>query len=157
LHAAIVALVFSENELLRDRFEQMTLQWEKPLSVSQLGFRATAPFVGDIALAGDAAGMIAPLCGDGMSMALMSGIFLGRLAAEYLDGRLSSDDFRAVYTRGWKSGFGRRMFLGRLTHRLLTNPMSARLAVSVGRVAPSTLDWLTRQTRGYPAAFTTRP
>lgn len=153
LNAAFVKVLFASNPVLARRFATMELQWDRLLSVSQLQFDARAAFIGDIALAGDAAGMIAPLCGDGMSMALMSGAFLAGETSDFLSGRHTPSEFKRSYSGAWRSGFSRRMWLGRATHSALSNTRKARLAVAAARRYPSVFTWVISQTRGYPAAM----
>lgn len=153
LNSAFVKTLFATNPVLSARFSSMQLTWDKLLSVSQLHFDARSALIGDVMLAGDAAGMIAPLCGDGMSMALMSGSFLASEASDFLSGRQTAADFKRRYARAWRSGFSRRMWLGRSTHGALTNARRARIAVATARRYPRAFSWVINQTRGYPSAM----
>lgn len=55
------------------------------------------PTVGDIFLAGDAAGSCVPLTAEGIRFALHFGDLGGRLVREVVDGRRSADEARLVY------------------------------------------------------------
>ena len=105
-------------------------------------------FAGGVCMIGDAAGMIAPLCGDGMAMALRTADLVTPLASEYLDGRRSPSSFRTAYETTWTSTFGRRMRLGRWIHAAAFRPGAARFLVQSCRVLPPLARWLIRSTRG---------
>lgn len=141
---------FAPNRTLAGRFAEMSAVFDRPLSVSQLRFDALSPFAGDILLVGDAAGMIAPVCGDGMSMALMSGIHLARRLEEWFTGTTTMPDIRNSYAAAWQDGFRRRMQIGRMAHRLLTSPRLANAGTRVVGLVPSLLSQTITATRGYP-------
>lgn len=157
LNSAFVDTLFATNPVLADRFSSMQLTWDKLLSVSQLHFDAQSAFIGDVMLAGDAAGMIAPLCGDGISMALMSGSYLASQTADFLSGRQTVSEFKRRYAEAWRSGFSLRMWLGRSAHGALTNARRARFAVATARRYPRALTWVINQTRGYPDVMSRSP
>jgi flavin-dependent dehydrogenase len=140
--------VLPENPLLADRLSSLRSLWDKPVSASQLSFLSTSPFASDVCLVGDAAGMIAPLCGDGMSMALTSGIFAAAEAGPFLRSETTAAEFTARYTRAWRRAFSRRMILGRISHAALSNPRRARAVVALGRRAPGVIRAVVGLTRG---------
>ncbi len=117
-------------------------------SVGQVTF-APKPLVdGGLVMVGDAAGMIAPLCGDGMSMALRGAELLAPRLAAHLRGDLTSAAFEADYRAAFADAFATRLRLGRLLHRVATRPGTARAAVEVCRHAPALGRWVIRHTRG---------
>ena len=145
-----VERAFLPNRALVCRFAEMSPVFDRPLSVSQLRFDALAPCTGEILLVGDAAGMIAPICGDGMSMALMSGIHVARRLGEWFAGATAMPEIRRTYAAAWRQGFRRRMQIGRFAHRLLTSPRLANVATQFARATPSLLNKAITATRGYP-------
>ena len=136
---AMLKDVLSENPLLADRLATLRRIWDKPVSASQLFFSPTTPFAADVCLIGDAAGMIAPLFGDGMTMALTSGVYAAGEAGRFLRSETSATAFVARYSRTWKRAFWRRMMLGQISHATLSNPRRARLVVVIGGWSPGVI------------------
>ena len=64
--------VVFKNEYLRKLFKETTPIFKKPLSISQISFQTKTPVEDHIIMCGDTAGMIHPLCGNGMGMAISS-------------------------------------------------------------------------------------
>jgi len=62
---------------------------------------------------GDAAGMITPLCGNGMSMALHSAKIASGLIDGFLQNSLTRAEMEKSYAAKWKSIFSSRIALGR--------------------------------------------
>lgn len=135
------------NAALARRFDELEPAMERPVTVSQVSFRTRSTFEGDVMMVGDTAAMIAPLCGDGMAMALRSAAMAGPLVAGYLDGRIAFDELKGQYTRSWRSGFGRQLGIGRVLQAGLFRPVVARLGVGVLSVFPQLGDFLVRATR----------
>lgn len=131
--------VLAENPKLADRLAGMRRIWDKPLSAGQLRFAPTSPFAADVCLVGDAAGMVAPLFGDGMTMALASGIRAAAEVKRFLRHDVDASGLRRQYTQAWHEAFSRRMLLGRVAHASFTAPRSARVLVGVARAAPQVL------------------
>ena len=140
--------VMSANAALAGRFRQMERVSPSLLAVSQVSFAPKAPFDGDVCMVGDTAGMIAPLCGDGMAMALSGAELAAPYAARFLRGDLPADAFRQHYARRWKRTFRPRLRLGRLLHHAALRPTAAGLAVHACHALPGLGQWVIRRTRG---------
>lgn len=117
-------------------------------AVSQVPLMSKSRFADDVCMIGDAAGMIAPLCGDGMAMALQTADLVSPLASGMLDDHRSAASFRAAYEEAWSQTFGRRMQVGRWIHAAAFRPGAARLLVQSCRHLPALARWLIRTTRG---------
>ena len=137
-----------QNPALARRFQAMERVTDRFIAVSQITFIPKGAFAGDVCMIGDTAGMIAPMCGDGMAMALRSAELATPLVVAFLAGRMTAAHFRERYTRAWRREFGMRMRLGRWMHHGYCRPAVARLGVSAVRQMPGLGRWLIRQTRG---------
>lgn len=151
-----------QNPVLDRRLQPLTRVNDHFEAVSQVPLMAKTCFAGDVCLIGDSAGMIAPLCGDGMAMALESAERAVPLASDLLEGRRSPSSFRSAYRERWTRAFGRRMQLGRWIHAAAFRPIFSRLLVSTLRLFPPLARWLIRSTRSPVAsnrgdAFTEPP
>lgn len=139
--------VLSANPHLRRRFGDLHRQGAF-LAVGQLSFMPKDLFVADVCMIGDAAGMIAPLCGDGMGMALRSGEMAAALVDAYLSGGCTADAFRTAYRSNWTREFAVRMHIGRWLNGILTNSTLSTWAVRAARRVPSVAGAVISATRG---------
>src|SRR6202007_1408323 len=73
--------ILHQNPLLETIFNSSEFLFEQPCTVSQVSFEKKSQVHNHILHSGDAAGMIAPLCGNGMSMALHG----SKIAFEQID------------------------------------------------------------------------
>ncbi|MCU6791135.1 NAD(P)/FAD-dependent oxidoreductase [Paenibacillus sp. WQ 127069] len=96
---------------------------------------------------GDAALMIPPLCGDGMSIALRSARLCGALADRYLRGDLTLGNWRHEYTQSIHREFKRPMRWGRFLQWLFGLPLVPRLLPGLANLAPGLAIELVRATR----------
>jgi flavin-dependent dehydrogenase len=131
-----VAWLRRQNPRLDAWLGQACRLQERWLSVAQIPFSPKEAVVGDVLLAGDAAGVIAPLAGDGIAMALRCGGLAADHVLRYLDGNLSAAELRQNYAARWAHEFGARMRLGRVLQPLLMHPRVAGLALRLLRLAP---------------------
>lgn len=136
------------NPLLARRLRGMRRVSERFEAVAQVTLDAKPAFDRDVAMVGDAAGMIAPLCGDGMAMALSGAERFVPQAAAFLRGEADAGRFREGYAATWQRAFGARMRLGRWIHRRAMDPLAAGLLVRACRWVPGLGAFLIRQTRG---------
>jgi len=96
---------------------------------------------------GDAALMIPPLCGDGMSMALRSAQLCAPLADRYLQGELSLADWEREYTRTILHQFRGPRQWGRLLQWLIGLPLVPLVLPQAARLAPRLAFGLVQATR----------
>ena len=78
------AEVLKRNPHLKTIFEKSSSLYDKPLAISQISFDKKTLKQSNVSFIGDAAGLITPLCGNGMSLALRS----AKMMAESISGRL---------------------------------------------------------------------
>ncbi|HLY68335.1 MAG TPA: NAD(P)/FAD-dependent oxidoreductase, partial [Puia sp.] len=62
--------VLQKNPFLKKIFTESTFLFPEPITISQISFEKKMQVENNVMFLGDAAGMITPLCGNGMSMAL---------------------------------------------------------------------------------------
>jgi flavin-dependent dehydrogenase len=136
-----------QNPALGDwlaRSRRLSPEW---LSISQVSFAAKTAFERDVLMAGDSAGLIAPLAGDGMSMALHAGLLASVWLGCYLRHELSADALRTGYSREWRSAFGSRLRLGRLLQRALLRPRLLEPGLALLNLVPALGDYFISHTR----------
>lgn len=129
---------------LRARFADL-LPAGEPLAAAQLDFSVRTTSVGPVLFLGDAAGMIAPLCGDGQAMALEGAVLLAEL--------LASDDDETLprrWEKAWRRRFAARLRLGRGLQNLLMRPSLAQATARVVAAWPALATPLLALTRSAP-------
>lgn len=144
--AALAARAARENPALAARLAGLK-RLEPDHTAATMPFRRRRPTAGDFPLVGDAAAIIAPLCGDGIGMALTAAAIAEPVLARHLEGRLSRDTMLADYAVRWRRAFSRQLAIGSALQRLLLAPAGAAWALRLGRIAPPLVDWLVRNTR----------
>lgn len=140
--------VLSRNPVLAGRLAALRRVDDTFLAVSPAAFVPKSGFAGDVCMIGDSAGMIAPMCGDGMAMALRSAELAVPLVEAFLAGTLPPDRFRRRYEASWQDEFGPRFRLGRWVHAGFMHPWAARLGLRICRTVPGVARWIIRNTRG---------
>jgi flavin-dependent dehydrogenase len=136
------ALLARLSPSLRGRIEALRPDGE-PLAAAQLTFTAKEPSSGSIVFIGDAAGMIAPLCGDGQAMALESALLLADLMA-----RSPGADLPRLWDEQWHRRFALRLRTGRWLQALLMKPRAAEAVVRILKPWPVLARPLLARTRG---------
>src|SRR5690606_13452152 len=92
------------------------------LSIAQVSVAAKTPLEGDILLAGDCAGMIAPLAGDGMAMAVQAGILAANSVGRFLSHLQDAGATKKAYADAWRRTFAGRLRLGRALQGVMLRP-----------------------------------
>lgn len=83
---------------------------------------------GRLLMAGDAAGVIDPYLGEGLAVALASGILAGEVLDRALAGEIPIADAPARYARAWDGRFADRVRRGAAGRALMLHPRAARVA-----------------------------
>jgi flavin-dependent dehydrogenase len=97
----------------------------------------TLPGAPGLLLAGDAAGFVDPLTGDGLRLAFSGAEMAAALALDVLDGRTPIASAPAVLARRRRRAFGRKWRFNRLLRRLVDSPVAVGTAARVAGVAPA--------------------
>ncbi|MGA7616313.1 MAG: NAD(P)/FAD-dependent oxidoreductase [Thermoanaerobaculia bacterium] len=111
-----------ESEPLRELFASHTPEQDQFLSSDPVIFRPKAPVVAGILLVGDAAGMIDPLTGNGMTMAIQSAVIAARNTASILDGTASRGEIERSHVHEFRGFFASRLRWSRRAAFLLSRP-----------------------------------
>jgi menaquinone-9 beta-reductase len=140
--------VLAQNPHLKSLLAEITPLYERPLVIAQVHFLPKAPHEGHILMAGDTAGMIAPLSGNGMSMALRAAALLGEWVPQYLNSELSYPELELGYAKAWQALFQRRIQTGLLLQRFMRHPRNSDWLIRALRPFPGLVAFLHAQTHG---------
>ena len=75
--------VLCKNPHLKEIFSNCRSVFDQPLTISQVSFLPKPTVENHMLMSGDSAGMIHPLCGNGMGMAIHSGLILSQTILAY--------------------------------------------------------------------------
>jgi menaquinone-9 beta-reductase len=143
--------VVSKNTNLKAVFDNSTLLFEKPLTISQISFEEKSAVENHILMIGDTAGLIHPLCGNGMAMAIHSAKIASELTLAFLDNKIDSrEKLEEKYTQLWKENFKTRLAMGRFLSRLLVHEKISVLVMQLLIIFPFILTFIIKKTHGKP-------
>ncbi len=141
-------VVLKRNPHLARIFGKAERVWNTPQSISQVSFMAKSQVEDHVLMAGDAAGMITPLCGNGMSMALHASKLVTEQVTRFLCGEISRAEMELHYQKNWQKHFSRRLAAGRLIQGFFGEPWLSGLLVKAARGFPALTSYLVKQTHG---------
>jgi flavin-dependent dehydrogenase len=126
--------ILSRNPVLKNIFSNSQFLFAKPEVINDFSFAPKSIVQDHILMCGDTAGLITPLCGNGMSMAIHAAKILCDLLLRSgaLDGGITSDkrmQLETEYARRWRKNFGKRLFWGRTIQGLFGNSALSEVAI----------------------------
>jgi len=142
--------ILMDNPHLKKIWNESEMLFEEPVIISQISFDKKSQLEDHVLMVGDAAGMITPLCGNGMSMALHAGKIASEEIDSFLKGVTAREEMEMNYQSRWKKQFAKRLQMGRRIQRLFTNNWLISLVISIGKIFPSITRQIIRQTHGEP-------
>ncbi|ARS36760.1 NAD(P)/FAD-dependent oxidoreductase [Pontibacter actiniarum] len=148
--AAMEKAVLYRNPHLRQVFEQAEFLYSQPEVINEISFATKTCVEDHMLMCGDAAGMITPLCGNGMAMAIHSAKILTNHVQHYFSNGQNRAELEAGYTHAWKKQFENRLRLGRTVQGLFGSPVLSEMAVGALKHLPWAVQLIMRQTHGRP-------
>jgi flavin-dependent dehydrogenase len=103
-----------------------------------------------VLLVGDAAGMITPLCGNGMSMALHGSKIAASCLHAFFRKEYDRAGMEADYQRQWNRVFAKRLGTGRFLQYFFGNRFLSGMLISILKPFPFLVRRLIRKTHGEP-------
>jgi flavin-dependent dehydrogenase len=140
--------ILSKNPHLKSIFENSKKLYDHPLSISQISFQQKTQVENHILMVGDAAGMITPLCGNGMSMAMNGSKIAAGLIDQFLQKKLSRPQMETTYQLKWNKTFGKRVKTGRVIQRFFGKAWTTNIFVKTMKLFPPLTRWIISQTHG---------
>lgn len=142
--------VLFKNPHLKNIFETATMLYASPVTISQISFAKKTQIQNHILLSGDAAGIITPLCGNGMSMALHSSKLAAKAIDDFLQYKIDRQQLETTYSKNWKATFGKRLRTGRIIQQLFGKSWITNVFISIMKKLPFLTTQLIKQTHGKP-------
>lgn len=139
------------NPLLKELFLNSDFLFDKPEVINEVSFAPKAPVENGIFMTGDAAGLITPLCGNGMAMAIHSAKILAETIIEHFrDSEPQKDLIQKQYSSAWSRTFATRLWVGRKSQHLFGGALSSGIGVGLLRHAKPVARAIISKTHGQP-------
>jgi len=143
--------VVCNNPHLKTIFENCVLLFEKPLTISQISFEKKNTVENHILMIGDTAGLIHPMCGNGMAMAIHSAKIASELILEFFKNGINSQkELEIKYIHEWKKNFKSRLATGRFLSKILQKEKLAAFIMQLLAIFPFLLPIIVKKTHGKP-------
>jgi menaquinone-9 beta-reductase len=142
--------ILYQNPFLKTIFTESEFLFGKPEVINEISFETKSPVENHILMAGDAAGMITPLCGNGMAIAIHSAKMVSELAVSFCREEIPRPILEKTYKANWNSQFATRLWAGRKIQNLFGAEWSSDFAVNLAHYAKPVANYLVSQTHGNP-------
>lgn len=139
-----------QNPHLKKLFLQSKVMRDFPVTISQISFSPKSKVENGVLMLGDAAGMITPLCGNGMSIALHTAKLAAVLIDDFLSGTMERKEMEAAYQEQWRENFALRLRTGRLIQSFFGSKQLSNALVSTFKALPFLAKPVIRLTHGKP-------
>lgn len=143
--------VVTQNPYLKAVFSKCKPLFENPLTISQISFDKKQTVENHILMIGDTAGLIHPLCGNGMAMAIHSAKIVSELIGDYYNDEIKTrSELEHKYIQDWDLNFKGRLRMGRLLSNLLQKQKLSAVLMRILTVFPFLLPIIVKKTHGKP-------
>jgi menaquinone-9 beta-reductase len=146
--AAMEKNILSQNPHLKKLFSTCVIAEGFPVTISQVNFNKKTSVENHVIMTGDAAGLITPLCGNGMSIALHTAKIASRLANNFLRSEITRTEMEENYNEQWKKLFSRRLATGRVLQKFFGSNNLTNSFVKLVKIFPFLAKPLIRKTHG---------
>lgn len=142
------AEVLCKNPHLKKIFSEASFEFQQPVTISQISFDTKTRIEDHVLMLGDSAGMITPLCGNGMSMAMHGSKIAAHYMHEFLERRISRHEMERRYMEEWDKAFSGRLKAGRIIQSLFGKPATTNLFIRAMKPFPYMVKQLIGKTHG---------
>ncbi|WP_019038097.1 NAD(P)/FAD-dependent oxidoreductase [Psychroflexus tropicus] len=139
----------AQNPYLKSFLETSTLEFDQHLAISQVSFQKKNAVENHILMAGDSAGLIHPLCGNGMAMAIHSAKLISDEIKRYQVHK-RRDTLEENYIQIWKKTFQKRLIFGSMFQKILLRQGLTNFSMSLVSNSKVLLQKMIQQTHGKP-------
>ena len=140
--------IVAQNPHLKNILENSKSVFEKPLTISQICFEKKENVEDHILMMGDTAGLIHPLCGNGMAMAIHSAKLASEETLNFLKGKISRSEMEENYSKNWSENFKQRLWYGRILGSTLEHSKLSEVLTNLITYLPFLLPIIIRKTHG---------
>ena len=142
--------ILRQNPFLEKIFSSSIFLLDEPVTISQISFEKKSQVENHILFVGDAAGMITPLCGNGMSMAMHGSKIAFTYIHSFLQQEIKRYEMEQQYSDEWNKHFRKRLQAGRIIQSFFGDESLSNLLIRTVKPFPKFISYLIRQTHGQP-------
>jgi flavin-dependent dehydrogenase len=140
--------VLYKNPFLKKIFSEAEFLLKEPVTISQISFDKKSQIENHVLMLGDAAGMITPLCGNGMSIAFHSAKIAFENVHLFLSRKIGREEMEIKYTDEWQKQFGNRLRNGRIIQRFFGKGKFTNLFIKSIKPFPFMIHKIIKTTHG---------
>jgi menaquinone-9 beta-reductase len=140
--------VLAQNPHLYSILNEAKFLYDAPEVINEISFAPKSAVVDHILMAGDAAGLITPLCGNGMAMAIHGGWIASHEIKKYFQHHHNRQRMEITYSHEWKQAFSTRLWVGRNVQRLFGREVLSEMALHFFGMLPPAMRLMMRSTHG---------
>lgn len=143
--------VLYDNPRLREIFDSCEMIFPRALSISQISFEKKERVENHMLMIGDSAGLIHPLCGNGMAMAIHSAKIVSENVIEFMEGKIKTrKELENKHKYDWEKTFRYRIKFTSIMNYLFYSNMLSNLVFSIVAKSPWFLRQIIKNTHGKP-------
>ena len=140
--------VLSANPFVAEFYASSKMLFDKPISISQIYFGKRDLVYNHILMIGDTGGMIHPLAGNGMAIAIHSAKLASESVALYLEGKMSKEEMENKYSAERKKAFAKRIRAGAYIQSLFEKQKLSHQLMQLVHYVPFIVPSIIRLTHG---------
>ncbi len=140
--------VLYKNPFLKTIFTEASFILKEPVTISQISFDKKSQVENHVLMIGDSAGMITPLCGNGMSMAFHSSKIAFDAINSFLNKAISRKKMERQYSSQWKKHFESRLSNGRMIQKLFGRARMTNVFIGAIKHFPFLIKKMIKATHG---------
>lgn len=150
--------ILFKNPVIKNIFQNSNFISKEPLVINEISFAPKKLIENHIIMCGDSAGLITPLCGNGMSMAIHAAWLLCDLLinSKILDKTeiilRERNETEENYRKLWNKNFSNRLFWGRVLQGMFGNTIITGSVIRFIHAFSPLERWLISQTHGTVSA-----
>ncbi len=142
--------VLRKNPFL-DRFlAEASPVFEQPITIAQISFSKKEAVEDHVLMLGDAAGLIHPLCGNGMAIAIHSAKIASEEILRHIEMGNSREEMELAYRQRWEKTFSGRFTTAGWLQKILLREKLAEVSQTLISGLPFLLPKIIKQTHGEP-------
>jgi len=142
--------ILIQNPFLKNIFSKATFLFKEPIAISNIKIGVKNAVENNILMLGDSAGNIAPLSGNGMSIAMRSSFELNKILLEFFTAKISREELENKYQLFWEKEFKTRIGISKFLQKLLKNTQLSNLAITLLKYIPFLKSHVVKSTHGKP-------
>jgi flavin-dependent dehydrogenase len=142
--------ILYKNPFLKKYFTESEFLFDAPLVISNVSFQKKDTYKNSFFLAGDAAGSITRLCGNGMSMAMRASKILAQSLINYFNESISKKELIEKYDKAWNENFNTRIKSGYYLQHLFGKKHTTHYTLKALDKLPSLTKKIISLTHGQP-------